>query len=102
MPDLIGLLAHRYSLPLTTPAGIEQAELDLLGMLGKQRKINTLAIPGRTEWIRLADPYGINTLGHSHSLENPNVRCLCRPNKMWGQQAGCRRARVLLPKPRTS
>ncbi len=56
MPDLIGLLRQRNTVQFATPLGVEQAELDLLGVLGKNREIYALAIPGSAERVRSSGP----------------------------------------------
>src|SRR3569623_1985842 len=65
VPDLIGLPAHVYSLDETAALAVEDAELDLLRMLGKQREIHALAVPAGAERIGHARPHRHIVLTHA-------------------------------------
>ena len=56
MPDLVGALAQLDALQLVAAAGVEQAQLDLLGVLGEQREVDALAVPGGAARIGPAGP----------------------------------------------
>jgi hypothetical protein len=49
VPDLVGLLRERQAVRFRRRArGIEQAQLDLRGVLGEKREVDPRAIPGGT------------------------------------------------------
>ena len=54
MPDLVGALAQRDALQLAPAARVEEAQLDLLGVLGEQREVDALAVPVRAARVRAA------------------------------------------------
>ncbi len=49
MPDLIGVFRQFKSLQLLPAFDVEKAELDLGGVRGKQREIDTQPVPGRAK-----------------------------------------------------
>jgi hypothetical protein len=58
MPDLIGLLRQHHAVDLAPSFGVEQAQLDLLGMLREQREIHAFSIPGCPQRVRATGPNG--------------------------------------------
>ena len=57
MPDLISLFRQRNAAQFAATFAVEQAELDSFCMLGKQRKVHALAIPGRTQGVGFSGPH---------------------------------------------
>ena len=53
VPDLIGVLGKREPVQLAPAALVEQAELDLFRVRGKEGEVNAFAVPGRAERTRL-------------------------------------------------
>src|SRR5882724_13633983 len=45
VPDLVCVFRQLQSLDLAPAAGIEEAQLDLFGVLGKEREVNALPVP---------------------------------------------------------
>src|SRR5687768_11365640 len=58
VPDVVGALADLNALDLAPSARIEQAKLDALGVLRKQREVDPRAVPGRAQGIGAAAPDG--------------------------------------------
>ena len=56
VPDLVGALGQRDALPFASPAFVEDAQLDLLRVLRKEREIDALAVPGCAARIGVAGP----------------------------------------------
>ena len=56
VPGLIRVFGERNAVQLAPPARIEEAELDLFGVLGEEREVDPPPIPGRTARIRPAGP----------------------------------------------
>ena len=57
VPHLVGVLAQGEALHFPPAVGVEDAELDLVGVLGEKREVDALAVPGRAERVRAARPY---------------------------------------------
>src|ERR1051326_1906183 len=55
VPDVLGALGQRDASGLAAAVAVEQAQLDLLGIGGKQRKVGTAPIPRRAQRVRTAD-----------------------------------------------
>src|SRR5262245_25565658 len=51
VPDVLAALRQGNALELASALAVEQAELHLLGIGGKQRKIGPPAIPCGPEWV---------------------------------------------------
>ncbi len=45
VPDLVGALGERNPLQFAPPGGVEDAQVDALGVLGKQSEVHALAVP---------------------------------------------------------
>jgi hypothetical protein len=58
VPNQIGALGKRDDIDLLAARGIEQAQIDLLGMLGEERKVDTFAVPHGTQRVGLSWPDG--------------------------------------------
>src|SRR5690606_1775272 len=56
MPDLVGMLAQRDHRRCGAPVALEDDELDALGMLGEERKVDPFTVPRRTEGVGAARP----------------------------------------------
>jgi hypothetical protein len=56
VPFLVGALPHLDALDLSSARRVEEAELDLLGVLGEEDEVDPLPVPGRPEWVRLSRP----------------------------------------------
>src|SRR6185295_9713525 len=56
MPDEVGALEELDALHLAPPLGIEEAQLDTLGVLGEQREVDARPVPGGAEGIGPAAP----------------------------------------------
>src|SRR3954464_6102845 len=56
MEHHVGLLGELNAVRLPHRARIEQAQLNLLGMLGKERKVHAFSIPGGAQRIRFTRP----------------------------------------------
>ena len=56
MPDEVGALEQLDALHLAPPLGIEETQLDALGVLGEQREIDARPFPGGAEGIGPAAP----------------------------------------------
>ncbi len=67
VPDLVGLLRHRDSLRLTPAACVEDAQLNLLGVLAEQGEIHPPSVPGCPQWVRTAAPYRHVAFAHRSS-----------------------------------
>ncbi len=72
VPVSIGALANLDALDFMSAGRIEYAQLDLLAILRKQRKIHTFTVPGRAARIGLARP---------HSADETAVGI---PGSLWG------------------
>ena len=48
MPNLVRLFAKRDAVSLTATCFVEQAELDAVGVLGKNCEIHAFSVPGRS------------------------------------------------------
>src|SRR3569832_2139810 len=71
VPDLIGLPAHVYGLDDAAALAVEDAELDLLRMLGKQREIHALPVPAGADRIGHARPHRRFVLTHASRCSPP-------------------------------
>ena len=56
VPDLIGVFGQHHPLELALAAGVEQAQLDLLGVGAEQREIHAPPVEGGAERIGRAGP----------------------------------------------
>jgi hypothetical protein len=56
VPLLVGALPHLDALDLCLARRVEEAELDLLGVLGEEGEVDPLPVPGRPERVRLSRP----------------------------------------------
>src|SRR3954467_4102368 len=56
MPDEIRALEELDALDFAPPFGIEEAQLDALGMLGEQREVDPRPVPGGAEGVGPAAP----------------------------------------------
>jgi hypothetical protein len=54
MPDILGALGQRDAPRLAPPVAVEQAQLDLLGAGGKERKVGAAPVPRGAERMRTA------------------------------------------------
>ena len=67
VPDVLGALAQHDALQLAAAVVVEQAELDLLGVLGEQREVDAFAIPGRAARVGLSRPDDLDRIGALHA-----------------------------------
>ncbi len=65
MPDLVRLLAHPHARLGLVRLGIVEAQLDALGVLGEEREVHALPVPGRAKRIRTAWPNARVTIYHA-------------------------------------
>ena len=72
VPGLIGVFGKRNAVKLSPPAGIEEAELDLLGVLGEEREVHPPPVPGRAARIRLTRPDSEPFATHAGSKTSPS------------------------------
>ena len=75
VPDLVCLFRERDPMGLNTiRLGIEQAQINRSGVLGKDREVDSLAVPGRTERVWLTWPDTEHCAGRGHSRLISGVR----------------------------
>ena len=83
VPDEVGALAQREAAHLALAGLVEEAQLELLGVLRVDREIHSLAVPGRAEGMRRAVPElpGCRVacgLVHSWSRDEPSMIIVMR------------------------
>src|SRR5205814_2893106 len=75
VPDLVGLLADANALNFAPAGIIEQAQVDAVGMFGKQGEVNAFAIPAGAQRIRLTRPDNRLLLLIQSQTLGPEDRC---------------------------
>src|SRR4029453_13821548 len=82
---------------------VEEAELDLGGILRKEREIDALAVPGRPEWIRIPWPYAHSAASvcegrRLRGVPCGDAPCVCKLyTRKPGPRAAVPEARVVPP-----
>src|SRR3569832_2700187 len=74
VPHLIGLPTHVDGLDDAPTLAGEDAELDLLGVFGKEREVDAFAVPRRPQRIRRTGPHRYLMSRHYRYCSLPSAR----------------------------
>src|ERR1700704_3624261 len=67
VPDLVGVFRHLEALDLAPPRRVEQAELELGGVSGKDGEVDAESVPGGAQRIWRAGQQSIRPAHHAQS-----------------------------------